>query len=313
MNETTPKISVIVPVYKAEAYLHRCVDSILAQTFQDFEVLLIDDGSPDRSGEICDEYARKDRRVRVFHKENGGVSSARNVGLDNTVGEYICFVDPDDWLDGNCFEHCIRLAERHHLDILQFSYKMISSIDGNVLSVRDYECNPINWETFVKADHFMVCVGGQFIRSTIVRRWYLRFDENLHLAEDQLFMMKTMSKSGKIAQTKCVYYNYYQNPNSATHNSREEDILRSSRALLDFGERNPIFKPQIDRMISTFYVTLLASHQNAGMMKSIYKEARIKIKNLNFIALKLLRIVSYLNLEIAGKTVLVYLRLRKLS
>ena len=89
MNETTPKISVIVPVYKAEAYLHRCVDSLLAQTFTDFEVLLVDDGSPDRSGEICDEYARKDRRVRVFHKENGGVSSARNMGLDNARGEYV--------------------------------------------------------------------------------------------------------------------------------------------------------------------------------------------------------------------------------
>ncbi len=81
-----PKISVIVPVYKAEKYLHRCVDSILAQTFTDFEVLLIDDGSPDRSGDICDEYAKKDSRVRVFHKENGGVSSARQYGIDNAQG-----------------------------------------------------------------------------------------------------------------------------------------------------------------------------------------------------------------------------------
>ena len=91
MNETIPKISVIVPVYKAEAYLHRCVDSILAQTFQDFEVLLVNDGSPDKSGEICDEYARKDKRVRVFHKENGGVSSARNMGLDNARGEWLFY------------------------------------------------------------------------------------------------------------------------------------------------------------------------------------------------------------------------------
>jgi len=91
-----PKISVIVPVYKAEAYLRRCVNSILAQTFQDFEVLLIDDGSPDKSGKICDDYVKKDSRVRVFHKENGGVSSARNLGLDNAVGRYIAFVDSDD-------------------------------------------------------------------------------------------------------------------------------------------------------------------------------------------------------------------------
>ena len=83
-----PQISVIVPVYNTEKYLHRCIDSILSQTFTDFEVLLIDDGSTDSSGEICDEYAAKDSRVRVFHKENGGVSSERNMGLDNAYGEY---------------------------------------------------------------------------------------------------------------------------------------------------------------------------------------------------------------------------------
>ena len=82
----TPKISVIVPVYNAEKYLHRCIDSILSQTFTDFELLLINDGSKDSSGAICDEYAAKDNRVRVFHKENGGVSSARNLGLDNANG-----------------------------------------------------------------------------------------------------------------------------------------------------------------------------------------------------------------------------------
>ena len=93
-----PKISVIVPVYKAEKYLHRCVDSILAQTFTDFELILVNDGSPDNSGAICDEYAQKDNRVRVFHKENGGVSSARNLGLDNAQGEYITFCDADDYV-----------------------------------------------------------------------------------------------------------------------------------------------------------------------------------------------------------------------
>ena len=99
-------VSVIVPVYKAEKWLHRCVDSILTQTMEDFELLLIDDGSPDRSGEICDEYAAKDSRVRVFHKENGGVSSARNLGLDNAKGEYICFLDSDDWIDSETLEAC---------------------------------------------------------------------------------------------------------------------------------------------------------------------------------------------------------------
>ena len=94
---SNPKISVIIPVYNAESTLRRCVDSVLAQTFTDFECLLIDDGSKDRSGAICDEYAARDSRIRAFHKENGGVSSARNLGLDNATGEWIAFVDSDDW------------------------------------------------------------------------------------------------------------------------------------------------------------------------------------------------------------------------
>ena len=88
-------VSIIVPVYNTEKFLHRCIDSILAQTYTDFELLLIDDGSKDSSGTICDEYAAQDARVRVFHKENGGVSSARNLGLDNARGEWVTFVDSD--------------------------------------------------------------------------------------------------------------------------------------------------------------------------------------------------------------------------
>ena len=91
-----PELSIIVPVYKVEPYLPKCIDSILAQTFSDFELILIDDGSPDRCGEICDEYAARDDRVVVIHRENRGVSAARNAGLDAARGEYIGFVDSDD-------------------------------------------------------------------------------------------------------------------------------------------------------------------------------------------------------------------------
>jgi len=94
----SPKVSVIVPVYKVEKYLPECIGSILAQTFTDFELILADDGSPDNSGKICDDYAARDFRIRVFHKENGGVSSARNLGIDNARGEWIAFVDSDDWI-----------------------------------------------------------------------------------------------------------------------------------------------------------------------------------------------------------------------
>ena len=113
-----PKISIIVPVYNAERYLHRCIDSILAQTFRDFELLLIDDGSKDNSGYICDEYAEKDERVKVWHKENGGVSSARNVGLDNARGEWVTFADSDDWLESNAFAYYDELTNKHTFDYL---------------------------------------------------------------------------------------------------------------------------------------------------------------------------------------------------
>ena len=101
-------ISIIVPVYKAEKYLSRCVDSILGQTYKDLEVILVDDGSPDGSGVLCDAYAAKDSRVRVIHKENGGVSTARNVGLDAAGGDYISFVDSDDYVDPDMYEKMVK-------------------------------------------------------------------------------------------------------------------------------------------------------------------------------------------------------------
>ena len=94
-----PIVSVIVPVYKVENVLHYCIDSILNQTYKNFELILVDDGSPDNSGKICDEYAKKDNRIKVIYKENGGVSSARNCGIDAAKGKYVCFVDSDDYVN----------------------------------------------------------------------------------------------------------------------------------------------------------------------------------------------------------------------
>ena len=110
-------ISIIVPVYKVEPYLRQCVDSILGQTYRDIEVLLIDDGSPDRCGEICDEYGAKDQRVRVFHTENRGLSAARNLGLREAKGEYIGFVDSDDWIEPDMYEVLLRRMQETGADI----------------------------------------------------------------------------------------------------------------------------------------------------------------------------------------------------
>lgn len=116
-------LSVIVPVYKVEPFLKRCVDSIIHQTYKNLEIILVDDGSPDNCGAICDEYANKDDRIKVIHKENGGQSSARNVGIAIAKGDYIAFVDSDDWIDSDMYETLIGLAEKYDADIAEGSYR----------------------------------------------------------------------------------------------------------------------------------------------------------------------------------------------
>ena len=122
-----PVISVIVPVYNVEKYLHRCVDSILAQTFTDFELILVDDGSPDNCGKICDEYAEKDSRIHVIHKVNGGLSDARNAGIDwafaNSNSEWVTFIDSDDWVDKYYLEYLYNSILTHKTKLAVCNYE----------------------------------------------------------------------------------------------------------------------------------------------------------------------------------------------
>ena len=117
-------LTVIVPIYKAESYLHRCLDSIINQTYKNLEVILVDDGSPDNCPAICDEYAKQDSRVKVIHQKNAGVSAARNAGLDATTGDYIAFVDSDDWLELDAYEILLRKISDEKKDIVAFGYIM---------------------------------------------------------------------------------------------------------------------------------------------------------------------------------------------
>lgn len=127
--QITPKISCIVPVYNVEKYLRRCVDSILNQTFTDFELILVDDGSPDNSPAICYEYAVKDSRIKVIHKVNGGVSSARNVGLDVAKGEWICFVDSDDLIEADYMQKMYEAAINNNSDFIMCGIHQIAGYE----------------------------------------------------------------------------------------------------------------------------------------------------------------------------------------
>ena len=147
------KVSIIVPVYKAEMYITECIESVLSQTYPDFELILIDDGSPDNSGNICDEYATKDNRIKVFHKKNGGVSSARNLGIDKSSGDLITFLDADDKLLPNCLDICVKKMTEDQLDMLQFLNNRSRLYKKNIYN------QPLNTEPFLQSRH-NVCVGG---------------------------------------------------------------------------------------------------------------------------------------------------------
>ena len=117
-----PKINIVVPVYKVEKYIEKCVNSLIIQTFKDIEIILVDDGSPDNCPVLCDQYALEDDRIRVVHKENGGLSSARNTGLEVISGDFFMFVDSDDWLDKETGEYSFKIATTYDADCLMFTY-----------------------------------------------------------------------------------------------------------------------------------------------------------------------------------------------
>src|SRR5690348_8514297 len=127
-----PKISIIVPIYDVQKYLFKCIDSILAQTFTDYELILVNDGSPDSCGEICNEFAKKDKRIKVIHKKNGGLSSARNAGLEIAKGEYIGFIDSDDFIHNKMYEILYQNALFHSSDIIICDFLKVN--EGEVVN-----------------------------------------------------------------------------------------------------------------------------------------------------------------------------------
>lgn len=203
-----PKISVIVPVYNAEPYLRRCVDSILSQTFSDFELLLIDDGSKDQSGAICDEYADRDARVRVFHKANGGVSSARNVGLDHARGEWITFCDSDDWVIADTL--CSDIGN-YKEDLLIYSY--FTATQGAMRLHELQKCLLLDRESLSEyCGRNLICSifkapWSKFFKKSRIQRF--RFNEKIRLGEDTLFMLEVLGhiQSCRVLTTPFYVYN----------------------------------------------------------------------------------------------------------
>lgn len=208
-----PLISVIVPIYNVERYLPKCIDSILMQTFRDFELLLIDDGSSDRSGIICEEYADKDDRVRVFHKENGGVSRARNTGLEYSHGDKILFVDSDDWLEPFCLERIVSVdsdlvffgfvhefpngCQENHSPKASISLGR-NEIEKTILYLKD---NAEHYEYFG-----YTC--NKLFSTSIIRTNKLKFIEGLSMREDEIFTAQYCQYINRLSVINDILYHY---------------------------------------------------------------------------------------------------------
>ena len=211
-----PKISIIVPVYKVEAYLPRCIESILAQTISDFELLLVVDGSPDHSGAICQQYAQQDTRIQVFLKENGGVSSARNYGLDHATGQWIVFIDSDDWVEP-IFLQTLLQAEPLGVDMAELRQQV-----GKTGDFYTYIANP----------DFSFSVWNKLFRASLLKD--IRFNQQLKIGEDLIFLLEFFKKTTRIhvIQSPVLYrYNIREGSAMTTIKSRVDSDLNLSDYL----------------------------------------------------------------------------------
>lgn len=267
----TPKVSVIVPVYNVEKYLPECIDSILAQTFTDFEILLIDDGSPDNSGAICDEYAKKDSRIHVFHKPNGGVSSARNLGIDKVQGEWITFVDSDDTIPKDSLKKAIKEISSNDLDLLYVMHTQTVIYPSNV----NFYNRVLSQSEYAALQH-PVCIGGGFFKAEIIHNNSLRFPREIKYGEDQIFVYEFIRHSGRLMYCNSVLYNYRINDNSATHQMKSSEILTSLEVLTRYKKYNVSSKQKLDGVIlDMFFCRELFNFYSIKKLLNVYSNLEV--------------------------------------
>ncbi|WP_195929946.1 glycosyltransferase family 2 protein [Clostridium sp. 1001270J_160509_D11] len=211
------KISVVIPVYNKEMYLDKTLKCILNQSYKNFEVIIVNDGSTDNTKKICDEYAKKDSRISVYHIENGGVSNARNTGLKYATGEYIQFIDADDCINKDVFKTYIEILEKEKYDIIFTSYNKVDHED-KILKVVDLEYRGLKYkkdilENFVKKQvdtGYYGWISNKLIKTDIVIKNKIKFDTNISLAEDLDFYLDVYRYSDKYYFSEIRSFNYLQ-------------------------------------------------------------------------------------------------------
>lgn len=307
-------ISIIIPIYNVALYLRECIESFINQE-GNIEIILVDDGSPDECPAICDEYAKKDGRIRVIHKQNGGVSTARNAGLDIARGEWIWFVDGDDYIEQNSLQIMINAINKSPAsDLIQMGMKYLYEdklSDNTVDNVFD-----LNKNSFLKR-YISFHNPRILFKSEIIEDYNLRFTKGLKVSEDQEFQLKYMMLCKKPIQISLSPYIYRQREGSVTHNSETykrvvDDTFAVLENLILFINKNNIkVESWLDGRISRMIRTLLYS---ASKISNI-KKKDIK-RRLNIIALKYENAGFYCfndkKIRLAKKNITLYFLLNRL-
>lgn len=225
-KKNMPLLSIIIPVYNVERYIERCVNSIINQSYQNFELIIIDDGSIDGSSKILDVLSSNDNRIQVYHVKNGGVSRARNLGLSFSKGEFIAFVDADDIVKNEMYTKMISIAQTENYDMVQCNYEDLYE-DGNV-----FQHNEIGTLAIENEDDMIIACMERVISANIFTKLFRKktinsiyFDESIKYAEDLKFVVDCCEASKKIKLIELVGYQYFQRNDSADHKKINENYL----------------------------------------------------------------------------------------
>lgn len=234
-------VSIIVPVYNTAAYVGRCLDSLLAQSYANIEIICVDDGSTDDSLKVLQQYAQRDTRVKVFHQENAGVSAARNKGLAEAKGEFLSFIDSDDWLDVQAYEKVIaRFAD----DVDMVSFGFMFAYDDNSL-VKYIDNNEVDYTGELSAGRLLLeiyCVWNKVVRRSLFDKYKIRFPEDMILAEDGAVGLQLLSQTKIISHIAQPLYYYFQRQTSALRQARRNkmrslDNLKMVERVWDFAQQ----------------------------------------------------------------------------
>lgn len=233
-----PMVSVIVPIYNVEKYLKRCIDSILNQTYKNLEIILVDDGSPDNCPEICDEYAKSDKRIKVIHKQNAGVSAARNDGIAFANGDLIGFVDPDDYINSSMYEEMVNYLVSENCDLVSCSFTKFSTEDeiNNNLDMNLFPKEILTRNEAISLSFDKKNKGGiinvvwtLLIRTEIAKS--VKFDCSLTNGEDTKYSFDVLMKANRVGLMYAPFYYYYKNENGAVANA---DLKKLAKFRINF-------------------------------------------------------------------------------